>query len=343
MYKIIGDKAHDDIVARTKQKLAFDENKPLEEQRRALKEKLCELSGLNLIKENACALNYEIEWEERKDGYKVIRFVFESEKDFFVPCYLLIPTAGKKKYPVAITLQGHKSGGMYNSIGIVKDEDDEEYQPRGAFALQAVRNGYAALCVEMRGMGELKPEDGPRSWGGVCTFTGLAGLLIGRTLLAERVWDIMRAIDVLEKFDELDTEHIVITGNSGGGTASFYAGCLDERITLCAPSCAFCSYTESILSVMHCVCNYIPKAYEWFEMYDLAALIAPRNLLVIAGEHDRIFKLEGVKAGFEVIRKIYQKADAEDKCRLLVTPKDHYWCEDLVWKAINEEMAKILG
>jgi hypothetical protein len=53
-------------------------------------------------------------------------------------------------------------------------------------------------------------------------------------------------------------EKIVITGNSGGGTASFYSACLDERIKISAPSCSFCTYDSSILDIHHCPCNQIP-------------------------------------------------------------------------------------
>ena len=341
MININGDACHDGLMANFKQELAFNENKPLEEQRQLLNAMFRELTGYNTIALNACKQNYIIESEEDKEGYKLIRFVFESEKDFYVPCYLLIPDTGKEKYPVVITLQGHKSGGMYNSIGIVKNADDEEYQPRGAFALQAVKNGYAALCVEMRGMGELHPSKGPRSWGGMCAYTAMTGLLLGRTMVAERAWDISHAIDVLENFEKIDMDKIAITGNSGGGTASFYAACIDERIKISAPSCAFCPYLESILNVYHCTCNYIPKAYQWFDMQDLAILIAPRKLIVIAGKEDEIFKFDGVKRGFKTVKSIYEKAGVPDNCKLIKTPKGHYWCEDLVWPAINEAMQEI--
>lgn len=334
---INGDLCHDVLVKEMKHKLSFDENKDFAEYRKELKTKLFELLGIDKIELNACAENMIIESEEKKDGYRLIRFVFESEKNNFVPCYLAIPDTGKQKYPVAITLQGHKSGGMYNSVGIVKNPDDEAYQPRGSFALQAVKEGFAALAIELRGMsGEMQPSTKERMWGGTCAFAQMTAFMLGRTLLGERCWDVSHAIDLLKNFPELDATDVTITGNSGGGTMSFYAACYDERIKLSAPSCAFCPYEDSVLRVYHCTCNFIPHAYEWFEMQDLAALIAPRKLLVIAGKDDRIFPLYGVEKGFETVKKIYEKAGAKDNCRLVVTPKDHYWCEDIVWPAIND-------
>ncbi len=333
---INGDLSHENLTREATHSLAYDKTKPLDEQRRAARAKLEELMGISKIAKNACPQNMIIEYEEEKDGYTLIRFCFESERGFFVPAYLLIPTTGKEKYPVAITLQGHKKGGMYNSIGITKNADDEEYQPRGAFALQAVKEGFAALCVELRGMsGELQPVKEERLWGGNCPHPALTAIMLGRTILGERCWDVSRAIDLLPNFPQLDCNDITITGNSGGGTMSYYAACLDERITLSAPSCAFCTFEHSILNVHHCACNYIPNIFEYFEMQDIAVLLAPRKLVVIAGKDDGIFLLEGVKKGYETIEQIYAQAGVEERCKLVVTPKGHYWCEELVWSAIR--------
>lgn len=333
---INADLCHEFVAENTKKEFAFDSEKCINLQKEQVKQKLFALMGLDRIALNACPQNFVIESEEEKDGYKLIRFVFESEKSMFVPAYLLIPTTGKEKYPVAITLQGHKGGGMYNSIGIVKTEYDKEYQPRGAFALQAVKNGYAALCVELRGMsGELQPIKEERRWGGNCAFASLSAMLLGRTVLGERCWDVSRAIDLLPNFPELDVDNIIITGNSGGGTMSYYMACVDERIKLSVPSCGFCSFEQSLLNVYHCSCNYIPNIYNYFDMQDLSVLIAPRKLVIVTGKEDGIFTLKGVKDGFETIKKVYEKAGALDNCELVVTPQGHYFCEDIVWNAIN--------
>lgn len=339
--KVNGDYCHDLLIAKTKQKLAYRTGENYAEWKKTIREKFYELTGLNKIKKNAEGhpLNIDIEKEEKKEGYTQIRFTFESEPGAVVPCYLLVPDTGKEKYPVVITLQGHYEGGMYGSIGEIRVESDKEYQPRGAFAVQAVRNGYIALALEQRAMGERKSTEKMRANGQMCSFSALRAFQLGRTLIGERVWDISRAIDCLavyEKFEKCDLSKIAVTGNSGGGTASFYAGCFDERIGVVAPSCAFCSYKASILDMAHCACNYIPHAYEWFEMQDLSCLIAPRKFVPIAGKEDHIFPYYGVEEGWATVKKIYQEENVEGNCRLVETPKGHFWCEEIVWQAINE-------
>ena len=63
-------------------------------------------------------------------------------------------------------------------------------------------------------------------------------------------------------------------------------------------------------------------------------MIAPRQFSVIAGVKDNIFPIEGVKRGFETVKKIYAKENASDSCTLTITPREHWWCENIVWGEI---------
>lgn len=340
-----GAECHERLVKLTTQKLAFSEKSDYSSWRKDLKEKFIELLGIDKCAANACPLNVDIETTEQMDGYRRIRFTFESEIGAVVPCYLLIPDGKKEKYPVVITLQGHSSG-FHNSIGTPKYDGDEEYcgthgEGRGAFAVQAVKEGYIALAIEQRGMGERRPIEYNRRWASMCAYEGDNAFMFGRTLLGERAWDVSKAIDALASFPECDLDKIALTGSSGGGTMSFYAACFDERIKISVPSCAFCDYKSSILNLFHCTCNYIPSAYKWFEMQDLAALIAPRKFVAVAGKDDGIFPISGVREAFETVKKIYKKAGAEGNCELIETPMGHWWCADIVWPTIRKKMIEL--
>ena len=97
--EINGTKCHETLRRTTKPLLAFQKGCDFDAWRGALKEKFMELTGLNVIAENACAPSLTIESDERKQGYRQIRLVFYSEVDEAVPCYLLIPDTGKETYP----------------------------------------------------------------------------------------------------------------------------------------------------------------------------------------------------------------------------------------------------
>ena len=180
--------------------------------------------------------SFEIEYEKQFDGFLEYRFTVESEPSYFCPCHLLIPDDDKVSHPLTICLSGH-GGGMHIALGRSKNEKDEKSLsdwPHRAMGLRAIKDGRAALIIEARSFGECSIK----GYGTSCTETAKTAILMGRTLIGERVHDAICALDaVLSNFD-IDKENIVVTGNSGGGTASYYLAALDKRITACAPSCS---------------------------------------------------------------------------------------------------------
>jgi hypothetical protein len=166
----------------------------------------------------------------------------------------------------------------------------------------------------------------------------MTALMLGRTLIGERVWDVSKAIDSLEFFkDKLNLEDIMLLGTSGGGTATYYSACYDERIKIAVPTCAVCTYKDSIGDMWHCSCNYVPNSARYFDMGELAALIAPRKLLICNGEIDTIFPLSGTKEVYSVIEKIYEKENAADNCRLVIYPdKPHYFDKKVTFSELKK-------
>lgn len=338
MIEINGDLCHKTLIKNRSRSLAFDLSGDYKKWKAEVRDKFIELVGIPNIKENACPIKVQVEEDVDLGEYKRIRFIFESEVGSIVPCYLLVPSGEVKKRPVAITLQGHSTG-FHNSVGIAKFEGDEAYIERGNFAVQAVKQGFVALAIEQRGMGERKTNVNKLS---PCDYYSIMAMQLGRTVVGERMWDVSRAIDALSYFDNYcDLDKILITGNSGGGTLSFYSACYDERIKLAVPSCGFCSFETSIMAMGHCACNFIPGILKYFEMEDLSCLIANRSLIVVTGGEDVWFSIDGVKNSFETVKAIYKKEGAIDKCRLVITDKGHWWCKDVVWKNINEEVNKL--
>lgn len=337
---INGDLCHEILLKKIQPQLSYKKSENFSAWRQELKEKFISLTGIDKIALNACDPEFEVVFKQDKGNYTLYRFEFFSETAERVPCYLLIPKTGKKKYPVAITLQGHVTG-FHNSIGVALYPGDENGLDRKSIALQAVDNGYIALAIEQRGMGERRPTLPERGKSTNCRFSSFVAISMGRTLIGERVWDVSRAIDMLSHFSECDTDKIFITGNSGGGTTSYYAACYDERIKISIPSCAFCPYKNSVLSILHCECNQIPRAIGFFEMQDLSALICPRSLIVVSGEKDEIFPIDGAKKGFETVKKIYADNKCPQNCKMVITPQNHWWCTDLVWQAINDETKRL--
>lgn len=336
------DVIHDNLL-KNKGELAYNENNDYAEWKAKVKQKYIEMLGLDTIAKNACDIQIEIEETVETEEYTRYRYVFESEKGCLVPCYLLIPKTNQEKYPVCVCVQGHTTG-FHISIGVKKHDEDDRSLATSTFALDAVKHGYAALCIEQRGMGERTTQQknrGPALTCG-CYHTAMTALLLGRTLIGERVWDVSKGIDSLQYFAEkLDLDDISLVGNSGGGTATYYSACYDERIKVAAPTCAVCTYRDSIGDMWHCSCNYVPGAAKYFDMGELATLIAPRKLLINNGEIDQIFPLSGTQEVYSVIEKIYAKEGVPENCRLTVFPnKPHYFDKETVFPLINEMRKK---
>lgn len=310
--------------------LSFENGKDSPSYRQELKAKFTELLGDMPVKVEP---ETEIEFVRERETYKEIRFRFYSEAKTLVPCHLFIPK-GKEKPPVVICLQGH-SRGMHLSYGkahSLKEKIKVKFGDRD-FALQAVSNGYAALILEQRCFGE-RLSDYVNDYSKRCHTHAMNALLLGRTLIGERVWDVSRAIDVLETFKEIDSAKVACMGNSGGGTVTYYAACMDERIQIAMPSCSISNYRDSIGSTYHCVCNYIPKARRFFDMSDLATLIAPRPLVIVAGEKDAIFPVKAMRETYQNIKAIYTALGSEGNCSYFEGPRGHRFYRD-AWQPFN--------
>src|SRR5205807_4425715 len=107
----------------------------------------------------------------------------------------------------------------------------------------------------------------------------------GQTLLGMQVYDNRRAVDYLCSRPEVDRQHLGITGASGGGNQSMYAGALDERFSAVVPVCSVGTY-QAYLRAACCVCELLPGALRFAEEGDVLALVAPRALLVVNATQD---------------------------------------------------------
>lgn len=334
-------KCHELLKKTLLPKLSYNDDCNYDEYKKQIREKFDELLGINELRKDICPFGEKILSEEDMGDYKRIHFTFNSEPGCTIPCYMLIPNGEKKKYPVVITLSEHDKNGYSGLVGKGKSiEEAIELKKGGDIAVQAVKEGYVAIAMEQRAIGTLCSTEFNRG-GHMCSFEAHVAEMLGRTLMGERAWDVSRLITLLVEFNKCDLEKIVVVGEGVGGAAAYYAACLDERITLAVSYGGFGSYKDSIMNYYHCSCEYIPHAYEWFEMQDLACLIAPRKLVVMTGKDDETTTVDGVKKAFHTVEKIYDRTDAVGNCRLVIANSKTKWQKEMVWPAVKEEFIKL--
>lgn len=260
------------------------------------------------------------------DGYRREKFVFTSRPGMMVLGYLLTPKSVPPPYAPVICIPGHGRG-VDDIVGIDdkgRDRTDKSgYQHD--FAIQVTEHGMAAVAIEPLAFGcRRDPRTKKRGLGNsACQPAAGAALLFGETMIGWRVWDVVRTLDWIETRPELDARRAGCMGISGGGTATLFAAALEPRIRAALVSGYLNTFRDSILSIAHCMDNYVPGILNWAEMYDIAGLIAPRPLFVESGERDDIFPIEASRASFARVREIYKVFGAEDNAEQEIFPGPH--------------------
>lgn len=289
-----------DIAGRKQPTLRYkdgDDFRDWQKQSRMILERLL---GLDKMEKPECD-GFLIEHEKECEDYIEIRFTFNSESDFTVPCSVMLPKNSTAPYVPVICVEGQENG--------------------NSDALRAIKEGCAAITIKQRYTGE------------EITTAPLAALIYGRTAVGERVWDITRLIDVLiEHFDCFAMDRLVTIGNAGGGTTVFYHACTDKRAYCAVPVSSVCAYKDSLAAMDSCYCNYIPKIAEYFDMGDLGGLVAPRCLVVASGKDDRRFPKSGVDESMAQLNRLYSTAKVPENV-VNVTFDGVY--DDIAWKEIH--------
>ena len=97
----------------------------------------------------------------------------------------------------------------------------------------AAKLGFFVLAVDAFGAGERGVGKALGEYHGEMTAATL--LPVGLPLAGLQVYENLRAVDYLRTRPEVDGERIGITGASGGGNQSMYAGAWDERLRAVVP------------------------------------------------------------------------------------------------------------
>src|SRR5262245_50331931 len=154
----------------------------------------------------------------------------------------------------------------------------------------------------------------------------------GYTPAGVELWNGIRALDYLETRPEVDTKRIGVTGRSGGGAYSWWLAAADDRVAAAVPVAGIVDLRSHLIEgsdrlakgvvAGHCDCMYFVNTYRW-DFATVAALIAPRPLLLGNSDADDIFPVAGYRRLAEKARKVYALYDAEEKFQLLETKGPH--------------------
>jgi dienelactone hydrolase len=260
------------------------------------------------------------------EGFTVEKLHFQSMPGLYVTANLYLPAnpdrkGGGGKRPAILYVCGHGNvveGGV--SFG---SKVHYQYHPAWFAA-----HGYVCLVIDTLQLGEIQ---------GLHHGTYREGMWWwhsrGYTPAGVELWNGIRALDYLETRPEVDPKRIGVTGRSGGGAYSWWLAAADDRVQAAVPVAGIADLRAHVLEgvaprvangviVGHCDCMYFTNTHHW-DFATVAALIAPRPLLLGNSDADDIFPVAGYRRLAEKARKVYALYDAEEKFQLLETKGPH--------------------
>jgi dienelactone hydrolase len=211
------------------------------------------------------ALNPVYSGQHSFDRYTVYNVAFECIPGLWVTGNLYKPAGAPANCPAVLLAHGHGR------------QEPLEASPRFSESKQYLAASLATLGVvvfayDMFAYGESVYHVGAKAH---------------RTSLTQSIqtWSSLRAIDFISSLKEVDSKRIGMTGESGGGTQTFLAAAIDERISIAAPVVQVSSFFPGGCSCesgrpIHAQCGTLSNNAE------IAALAAPRPQLIVSNGRD---------------------------------------------------------
>lgn len=258
-----------------------------------------------------------------RDGYTVEKITIQTRPGVRMTCNLYVPDAAKKTpAPAILQVHGHWKGA----------KQDPTVQAR---CIGAAKLGFVVLCVDAFGAGERGVGTALGEYHGDMTAATL--LPVGLPLSGLQVYENMRAVDYLETRPEVDKTKIGITGASGGGNQTMYAGAWDKRFKAVMPVCSVGNY-QAYLQTACCMCEVVPGALKFTEEWAVLALVAPRALCVVNATKDGVqFSVGEAKKSLALTKPVFKLLGKEENLVHAIFEGPHDYS-----KAMRETMYGIM-
>ncbi len=240
-----------------------------EQRRAALRKRLEEAWGG--FPATPCPLQPRVVGTLQRDGYRVEKILFQTRPNIWMTANAYVPDR-PGKLPAVLCVHGHWAGA----------KQDPVVQAR---CLGLVKLGFFVLAVDAFGAGERGLTKSLGEYHGEMVAATL--LPVGLPLCGLQVYENGRAVDYLLTRAEVDARHLGVTGASGGGNQSMYAGAWHDRLSAAVPVCSVGNY-QAYLGAACCMCEVVPGALRFTEESGVLALTAPRALMVVNATQDAV-------------------------------------------------------
>jgi dienelactone hydrolase len=257
----------------------------------------------------------EAETLESVDHESYIRekIVFDSDAHSSVPGYVLVPKGLTGPAPAIVCLHGHGPG--KDVVAGVTEPDSRHtrenkllciQQQNCDYARQFAQLGYVTIAIDFRCFGERTEDETCVQGIDACNAQFIRGCFLGLYTLTLNLHDVVRTIDYLQTRPEVDVERIGCVGTGLGGMMTLWTASMDKRVKAAVASGCFYEFTDgSAQRTSICGSQVLPNLCRYFDVSDIAALIAPRALLIQSGAHDEACPVESAKRAMGRLRAAY--------------------------------------
>lgn len=262
--------------------------------------------------------------------YRRESIVFDSEAGMSVPAFLLVPHAREAPGPAVLAQHGHGPG-KSEVCGLDDDASTEAItEHHGDYGHQLAEHGYVVLAPDLRCFGERTDWAPPDKY--LCDLNLVHAYAAGTSPLAQNLWDLQRALDVLEQHPLVDPARIGMVGLSYGGTMTLFLAALDERVRAAVVSGYFNAWRDCHRVPWNlCGSQVLPGVLDELDHVDLGALVAPRPLLVETGTDDPIFPVDAATREVARLAHVYAALGASEKLEHDVFDGGHRWNGELAF------------
>ena len=231
-------------------------------------------------------------------SYRRDTVVFDVEETMSVPAYLLVPHGRTAPGPAVLAVHGHGPG-KTEACGL-----ERTGTPNADYGHQLAERGYVVLAPDLRCFGQRLDWNPPDHY--ACDTNLVHAVMTGVSPLTQNLWDLSRALDVLEEHPLVDPGGIGVVGLSYGATMTLFLAAWDERVSASVVSGYFSSWAESHKMPWNmCGSQVLPGMLGHLEHVDVGALVAPRPMLVESGTGDDLFPAPVARAACDQLRRVY--------------------------------------
>ncbi len=200
---------------------------------------------------------------ENKD-YSIEKVYLETLPGFYLAGNLYRPVGRTGKLPAVAAPHGHAQYGRLEHGPLFS------VPSRG---INMARQGYVVFGYDMIGYNDtMQIQHVPGGQREQLWSLGLLGL---------QTWNSIRVIDFLQSLPDVDPERIGVTGESGGGTQTFMLCAVDDRPKISSPV-----NMVSLIMQGGCTCENAPNLRVGANNVEIASLMAPRPMLMVAATGD---------------------------------------------------------